>query len=255
MRKNTKIAIAVIVLAVLTLIIVLSSTVFAVGSARLIWYNQPTGTLATLTNQNILESSGVQGNSVFLLDRDEAIKNIEERYPRLRVIDIEICWPNIMNIHAIERQEVYAVATSSGYCITDEYLRVLDTVSSFSSTNVNPVLLNLPNLTGSFERGDTIPHDYATTFVELYNAYIALGRDLTDMRAMCASIDYTNAKLTISTHFGVTIILDNPTQNTQAKMRMAIGTLDKLGTEDYGHGTITVFVNEENDLIADYSAE
>ncbi len=253
MRKNTKIAIAVIVLAVLTLIIVLSSTVFAVASARLIWYNQPTGTLATINNENILDSSGVAGNSVFLLDRDEAIQNLEERYPRLRVIDIEICWPNIMTVHAIERQEVYAVAMPSGYAITDEYLRVLDTVSSFSSTNINPVILNLPSLETDYKKGDTIPHDYFRTFIELYNAFIALGRDLTDMRAMCASIDYTNAKLTIATHFGVTIILDNPTQNTQAKMRMAIATLDKLGTEDYGHGTIVVLVNDENELIADYT--
>ena len=37
-------------------------------------------------------------------------------------------------------------------------------------------------------------------------------------------------------------------------MRMAIGTLDKLGTEDYGHGTITVFVNDDNKLIADYAS-
>ena len=211
MRKNTKIAIAVIVLAVLTLIIVLASTVFAVGSVRLIWYNTPNGTLASLTNENILKSSGVQGNSVFLLDRDKAIENIEKEYPRLRVIDIEICWPNIMNVHAIERQEVYAVRIGDKYAITDEYLKILDIVPTYTSTNINPVVLEIPDLDDNYQKGDTIEHEYFETFVGVYNGFIAMGRDLTDMRALCASMSYTNAHLTITTHFGVTIILDNPT--------------------------------------------
>lgn len=246
MRKNTKIAIAVIVLAVLTLIIVLASTVFAVGSVRLIWYNTPNGTLASLTNENILKSSGVQGNSVFLLDRDKAIENIEKEYPRLRVIDIEICWPNIMNVHAIERQEVYAVRIGDKYAITDEYLKILDIVPTYTSTNINPVVLEIPDLDDNYQKGDTIEHEYFETFVGVYNGFIAMGRDLTDMRALCASMSYTNAHLTITTHFGVTIILDNPTQNTQEKMSFAIGVFDKLGTEDYGHGTIEVFLNSKN---------
>ncbi|MBQ7977155.1 MAG: FtsQ-type POTRA domain-containing protein [Clostridia bacterium] len=253
MKKNAKIAVAVGVLAVITLIIVLSSTIFAVGSARIIWYNTPTSSLASLTNSAVLSSSGVERKSVFMLDKDFAKRNLEKKYPRLRVVDLEVVFPNSLNIHVIERQDVYAVALPNGtYAITDEYLRVLDVVSTYSSTNVNPVVLKIKDLEGSFKKGDDISSEYPHVFIDLYNAFVALGQSVTNFRALATNIEYTNAKLTISTHFGVTIILDNPTQNSESKMRMAIKTFELLSTEDYGKGTIEVFVNSQNKIESRY---
>lgn len=253
LSKNAKIAVAVAVLAVITLIIVLSSTIFAVGSARLIWYNTPTGSLANLTSETVLASSGVEHNSVFMLDKKQAKVNIESKYPRLRVVKLEVVFPNSLNIHAIERQEVFAVALPNGnYAITDEYLRVLDVVSAYSSTNVNPAILNINNLGENYKKGEDVIAQYPQVFIDIYNAFVALRQSLTEFKALIASADYKNSELTISTHFGVNIILDNPTQNTEAKMRMAIRTFECLSTEDYGRGTIKVFVNSNNQLEARY---
>ena len=251
--KNAKIAVVVVVLAVIALIVVLCSTVFAVNSARLIWYNSPTGTLERLDSETALDNSGMKGASVFLLDKDKAIENLEDRYTNLRVLDIEVVWPNIVNIHAVERQEVFAVLLENGnYAITDEYLKVLDVVSNFTSTNTNPVVLEIANLSGEYQKGDTINFDFTQTFIDIYNAFYSINRDLTDMRAIFKSMEYTNAKATIMTHFGVTIIIDNPTQNTLYKTIMAIRTFDTLETENYGGGTIEVFVNADNKLESRY---
>lgn len=253
MRKSAKIAVAVSVLAVITLIIVLSSTIFAVGSARLIWYNIPTGSLASLKNETVLENSGAERNSVFMLDKKQTIKNIESKYPRLRVIKLEVGFPNVLNIHAIERQEMYAVSLPNGnYAITDEYLRVLEVASSYSSTNTNCAVLNINNLGKNYVKGDDVVVQYPQVFIDIYNAFVALGQSVTEFKALISGLDYTNSQLKISTHFGVNIILDNPTKNTEAKMRMAIRTFECLSTEDYGRGTIEVFVNNNNELEARY---
>ena len=247
MSKNAKIAVVVIVLAVIALIVVLCSTVFAVQSARLVWYNTPTSSLSALSDEKALEISGMQGESVFILDKDAAIQNLESKYTNLRVRDIEVVWPNIVNIHVVERQQVYAIKLSNGeYAITDEYLKVLDVVSSFDSTNINPVLLSISGLEGSYEKGDTVDFKYSQTFIDVYNAFLSLGRDLTEMRAMFESMEYTNAKMTIKTHFDVDIIVDNPTQNTIGKINAALIAFDYLETEDYGKLTLEVFLNSNN---------
>ena len=254
MTKNAKIAIIVSVLAVITLLVVLSSTVFAVSSARIIWYNTPTGTLASLTNEKVLENSKISGQSVFILDRKKAINSLESKYPRMRVIDIEVTWPNNINVHAIERQEVYAIKLNdSKYAITDEYFKILEIRNNYLSTQTNPILVESDDIIdNNYKLNDIIEFKYNETFINIYNAFIQLEQDLTDMRALCANLNYTNSKVTINTHFGVTIILDNPTINTSAKMRLAIKTFALLGTEDYGKGTIEIFVNNDNKLESRY---
>ncbi len=254
MTKSAKIAVVVSILAVITLLIVVSSTIFALESARVIWYNTPNNTLASISSETMLENTGVRGQSVFVLDKKRAKENLEKKYPKMRVIDLEVAWPNIINIHAIERQQVYAVKLSdTKFAIVDEYLKILDIKNSFSSTQTNEILTEIKDLEDkNYKIGDTIAFEYGDTFVNMYDAFTELSRNLTDMKALFSGISYTNSKVTINTHFGVTIILDNPTINTSAKTRMAIKTFDLLSTEDYGHGTIEVFVNSDNTIESRY---
>lgn len=254
MTKNAKIAVVVSILAVITLLVVVSSTIFALESARVIWYNTPSSALASISSETMLENTGVRGQSVFILDKKRAKENLEKKYPKMRVIDLEVAWPNIVNIHAIERQQVYAIKLSeTKFAIVDEYFKILELKSTFSSTQTNEILTEIKDLEDkNYKLGDTISFAHTDTFVGIYNAFTELSRNLTDMKALFSSISYTNSKVTISTHFGVTIVLDNPTKNTSAKTRMAIKTFDLLATEDYGHGTIEVFVNSENTLESRY---
>lgn len=65
MTKNIKITIIVAVVALITLIIVLSSTVFCVKQAEIVWYKEPSAALGQVSNEVLLEKSEVASQSVF----------------------------------------------------------------------------------------------------------------------------------------------------------------------------------------------
>ena len=254
MSKNAKIAVVVSVLAVIVLIVVLSSTIFSVHRDNLIWYNTPTGTLASLTNETALSTSEADSQSVFLLDREKITQNLEKEYPYLRVISLEVVWPNNLNIHVMQRQEVYAVPISNNrYAITDEYFKVLDIVNTFNSTNTNAILINTDEcLNTNAQIADTLDIFGDAVYFNIYNAFLQFGRTLADMRAIIASCELTETTLTIHTHFDSLIKLDKPFANTDTKMRLAIKTFDAFTTEDYKNSVIEVFTNNNNEPEARY---
>ena len=257
MSKNAKIAVIVSVLAVIVLIVVLSSTIFSVRNVNLIWYNTHTGILANLTNETALKTSGAESKSVFILDKEKITENLEKEYPYLRVINLEVVWPNNLNLHVIQRQEVYALPISNGrFAITDEYFKVLDIVNTFNSINTNAILINTDAFINTDAQiADTLDIFGDAVYLNVYNAFLQLSRTLADMRAIVASCELTETTLTIHTHFDSIIELDKPFANTSAKMRLAIKTFDLLTTEDYKDSTIQVFVNDDNELEARYFKE
>ena len=247
MTKNGKIMIFIGVLLFIAALVVCGSVLFTVKRSQIVWYST-TSALSTLSEEDVLQASGVRDNSVFSLDREIAVENIEKKYHFIRILDLEVVYPNLLKVHAVERQKVYAIPTDYGdYLITDEYLKVLDIVPDFTNSNVTPILLNI-ELANNYEKGDTIEFTRASTFSSIYNAFFALGQDLSHMRAICKEFVYTNSKLTIKTHFDVDIVLDNPTQNTKAKMQLAIKCFDLLGTEEYGAVNLKVFLDENQKL-------
>ncbi len=251
MTKTGKIGIIIGVLSFIAVIVVCASTVFTVKRVQLVWYTTNSTAMSKVTGEQILLSSGVKNSSVFNLDRQLAISNLEREYVSMRIIDVEVIYPNVLKIHALERQKVFAIPTTYGdYMLTDEYLRVLDVVQSFSSNNINPILLNMGEVE-HYKVGEDIDFARTQTFVDVYNAFFSLKQDLGHMRAMIKSMDYTNSKLTFHTYFDVDIILDNPTQNTQVKMRTALRTFDLLGSEEYGKVDIVVYLNDEGKINSD----
>ena len=255
MTKIGKIGIIVGILSFIVAIVVCASTVFTIKRVQLVWYTTNSTAMSKVTGEQILVSSGVKNSSVFYLDRELAIANLEREYVQMRILDVEVVYPNVLKIHAVERQKVYAIPTTYGdYLLTDEYLRVLDVIQTFSSTNVNPILLNIGDV-DHYKVGETIDFARTQTFVDVYNAYFSLKQDLGHMRAMIKSMDYTNSKLVLHTYFDVDISIDNPTQNTQAKMRLALRTFDLLESEEYGKVDIVVYLNEEGKLNSDITTK
>ncbi len=250
MTKNAKIAVIVSILSVIVLIVVLCSTVFSIQNAQLIWYSERTSTLQTLNNETALKATNAQSKSVFLLDKEKAINNIQKKYPTLRVIKLEVAFPNILKIHATERQEVYALPISNNkYAITDEYFSVINIVNSFSSINTNAILINTDAfLNLSPQKSDVIDIFGDKVYKDIYTAFQELSKNLADFRAIIASATLTDSTLTLKTHQGTTLKLDKPFANTTAKMRLAIKTFDLLSAEDYPNSTIEVFVNNQNKL-------
>lgn len=252
MSKNGKIAVIVSVLAFIAIIVVLASAVFCVKKTEVVWYKTPSTTLASVSNELLLEKSGVGNQSVFLLDREKAVSNIETAFPDVRVINVEVVWPNVMKVHAAEREQVYAVPIKNGkFALVDEYFKVLQVVDSFTSTKTNAILVNTDAVKDmEYKRADTINLFGKSVWLNIYNAFLELERDLVDFRAIISNVTLTEATLTINTHMGVTIKLEKPFANTRAKMRLALKTFDYLTTEDYPNCVVEVLVNEDGELIS-----
>lgn len=250
MSKNCKIAIIVSIIALIALIVVLASAVFCVKKVDIVWYKTPSESMNAVTNEQFLEKSGVANSSVFLLDREKATANIEAAYPDVRVINIEVIWPNVMKIHAAEREKVYALPIKNGkFAIVDEYFKVLEVADTFTSTKTNAILINTDATKDlSAKRADTINIFGMSVWNNIYNAFLELERDLIDFRAIVANTTLTETSMTINTHMGVTIKLDKPFANTRAKMRMALKTFDLMTTEDYPDSIVEVFINEDGEL-------
>lgn len=250
MSKNSRIAIIVAVIAFIAVIVVLASAVFCVKKVEIVWYKTPSSATATITETQLLEKSGVKNKSVFLLDREKAINNIEKSFPDVRVVNIEVVWPNVMKIHAVEREAVFALPIKNGqFAIVDEYFQVLEVVDSFTSTKTNAVLINT-TATAELEvkKSDKISLFGQSVWANIYNAFLELKRDIIAFRATISNATLTESTLTINTHQGVTIKLDKPFANTRPKMRMALKTFDFLTTENYPNSVISVFVNNNGEI-------
>ena len=137
MKTKTKVLTTIsVLLVVIVTIVVLCSTVFCVGSINVVWHTETRN--LTEKETQVVASSGINnGNSVFLVGKDEAIEKIEMQFPYIKVLSIETVFPNVLNIHAVEREPVFAVQlTENSYVITDEDFKVLDVrTGNFNSTS------------------------------------------------------------------------------------------------------------------------
>ena len=82
---------------------------------------------STLTNEQINEDIEtaklkVKGNSVFFYNRSSAIDDIERKLPKIKVVNLEIKFPNIMRINCEERIPLFALSLYNSvydYAIVD----------------------------------------------------------------------------------------------------------------------------------------
>ncbi len=90
------------------------------------------------------------GASVLFEGKKKSIQNIydhaqtNENFAYLKVVNIETVFPNKFVIHIAEREELFAVEHSGQAYVCDREFRVLrkiDDVSTFESTQENPILL------------------------------------------------------------------------------------------------------------------
>jgi len=250
LSKNCRIAIIVAIIAFVALLVVLASTIFCVKQVQIVWYKTPSDTLSAIKDSDFLEKSGVENCSVFLLDRERAVNTLENTYPDVRIINVEVVYPNILKVHAVEREKVYAIKVKDNkFAIVDEYFKVLEVVDSFDSTKSNAVYINTDLAQDlAVKRADSINILGKTVWNNIYNAFLELERDLNEFRAIVADGELTEDSLTINTHQGVVIELEKPFSNTRAKMRLALNTFDLMTITDYPNSVISVFVNDKGKL-------
>lgn len=116
-------------LAVAVVVIVLACSIFAIGEVRVV---AATDTLLDEeTTAGVIEAAGIKsGGSIFSVDEEAVISNVESAYPQIKVITVERSFPGTVSINCTLRSPWICVPAQGGFALLDRELKVLDVVGT-----------------------------------------------------------------------------------------------------------------------------
>lgn len=253
-RKNTIITIVLFVLALLILIVVLSSVFFTVGKISVVWHTDKVK-LEDVTNEQVVSSSGLAlGTHIFFVDKDDATNSIEKAYPYIKINNIETIFPNTLLIHAQERQAIFALQMETSYYLVDSEFKVLEVVSGeFVSNTTNAIKIEgdfaFDEVAGEFLTASGTLSAFKTLQQSFYENYYEDENEfyVDDMLAFFKSASYTDTKITFETFFGVKVEIYNPSYKQQQKIAMFLLQIESLTETQKTTGTI--IIGDYNDKV------
>ena len=258
MQKSKALTIVLSIIIVLALIVVMASSLFCINTVSLVWYNTPSK-CSHLTEQHLVSISGMKDKqSVFTMNREKYISNIEKSEEYLKVLSLEVVWPNNLKIHIMEREEIYYIPMlDNTYLVTDSEFKVLRKVFSGNNNTID----NCIKITGrqgfdanSYDVGDFLPQEYFVDYLPLVDAFGANDQDLVSMQALIQSISIIDNTMSMQTYSGVTIDLLNAQYYTTTKLRTALSILSSLSASQLSTGSIYVFKNDYSIIEGRYIA-
>lgn len=153
--KNKKLAVCLIIFAFLVIVVILSSTIFALNNISLQFFS----TTDKLTNSetDIISSANFKkGDNVLFLRKKAYIEKLEKAYPYLKVLNIETIFPNSIKINCVERTELFAIKLkNNSFAIVDEDMKVLKIQEIFINSSDNAIILtNIEHSLENVSEGD-----------------------------------------------------------------------------------------------------
>lgn len=231
---------SIIISSILLSIVALMAILFgAVFRLRNVSVEVQPGANITVTNDKIVESANLKkGKSIFMLDKQSAINNIEQTYAEIKVVQIKTT--NLMSVKIIvrERKEMFYAEHNSAYYCLDEDLKVLR-LTEVEPTNLIKITTDI-GITSNTKKCDFMSQDYAKItydmFVGMYTNVKVEGRyaEREDMCNLVESIEiktahaltedgnggfeYTN--LILKTRAGVVMQIANPNTDLDRKINI-----------------------------------
>ncbi len=246
----------IIILAIfigLALIILLSSDVFKLTHVELSFTDEYRENVDPSDEEIIKDGYFDYGSSMFMLNKDLYIKNLESANPYLKVINIESKFPNKIVINCYERIEVYNVAFDGGYAITDNELFVLDKTTGINPPNDRTTIDMSSISLSKVKTGDYLPD------IQSYNMYARVAICLEEYALSTSdnllpnmveesigkifeSVKISEGKANIKLEDGLTLIIDEADEYLLDKFRLGMSTFDKIKSEgkDVSKGYIDV---------------
>lgn len=190
-KKRLIIIFGSVLVGVIALIILLSFTLF---SLRKIEVDFRTSTLnLDVTQEKIIENSGIgRGGSIFFRNKNKYIKKLEDKYPYIKVINIESVFPSKYIIHVGEREEVYAVEHNDIIHICDDQfkiLRILSTEEGFNSSQQNSIKLSGVKIEDkNYAVGEKLN---VSNFVDIYSVLHSHNRTIAEQKSIIKEITFS----------------------------------------------------------------
>jgi len=248
--KNKRLIIILSVFAFLVLVAVLCSTVFTVKDVSINWLT---------TNPNIVQTDEEfiadveKGQSVFLVDKTSIIEKLENKYSYLKVVSVEIKFPNKLVIHAAERQELYSIKIKDNkHAILDNDCKVLRIVNDaqLSSIEVKPINVDIQGYAikeDVFEESKIAELGWVKNVLNDFSvALYSCGYEDVDAKNNIKNLQinvggYDN-KINMAMRYGVEVEIQQISDKLTEKFAFAMGIYDDLSEEDKSIGIIKTYV-------------
>lgn len=232
--KKKIIIISSIVVGILGVLITLCFTLFAVNIVEFQSHNQ--------NNYDVSTIQVKKGGSVFFLDKQSIVEDIQLQHPTLNIINIETVFPNKIVVHYAQREDLYAVFDSQNECYyyLDENLVATKRLNktSYESSQSNPILLSGVTIAQQVVLGKQITFDdnCQNTLKDIAQYMLLCNRDVTEQCALLKDISfvYDSAQkiltddgyiIKIHTFDDFEILLYTPSKNLQQKVQLLFASL------------------------------
>ncbi len=269
--KSKRMIILISIAVLLVTIIVLSSTVFCLRKIDLTFYDKDDVQITDMTKLEhystddfddiIANGEFKKGSSIFLINKSKYMDKLESNNPYLKVISLQIKFPNRIVIKAVERQEMYYVVSGEEYVVLDTELKVL------RKTELEPDLIKIVGLPensayalGSFISGQ---ESLADLYNDLVVSYVNLNKAI-NMFSYVKIVDEQMSEASVKSielmtaygeednkSDGVVIKIQNISNNLEDKVFKAISIYNYL-LNNPSSGNVTSGVIKVLDNITGY---
>lgn len=244
--RNKKLIILFSIFLGVTLLIVLNSVIFSVQHIDLYCQNIEDVEL----EENVRQNNKIKkGQSIFLMNEQKAIEDIESRIPNMRIINIEKKFPNRVSINYVKIFEYLELESENMFyfCSNDGKIVRQSDISDGSHIKVK-----MNGNMSSKTVGEKFQSDNSYEVTLLFNILYSLERldyREAEVKALFESIDITNREVIfLQTRSGVKFQI-NQTSNLLTKLRSAIS----LYLKDNAYKTSgTIIVTNDNPKGATY---
>ena len=265
--KGKKLVVFISILAFLTVLIVLNSTLFTLQSVSVNWMTTKYK-LEQIQDDELVSSINL-GDSIFLINKKQIAEKLEKENPYLRVVGIETKFPNKLIVHSAERETLYAVSIGSNqYAVIDELGKVLDITTSIvfagNALGAKPIKVTFSNAlinANNFVQGECVREE------NIKDLLITLAKTLresnyapTASKGIFVSIDVvmlgTGYEVLMNTRNGMSIKLENADKYTTDKFLLGLEAYNIMHQDSVVQGVIIVTYNiQRGECVARYEPE
>lgn len=225
----------------------------------------------SISKEEIISSAELKnGQSIFLIDKEKAIKNIEAKHAEIKVIQIKTKSVTEIEIVVRARQKMFYTIFNDKYYIMDEELKVLEIKEIITENGANPVPQlthikdNSLNINNSTLKCDFVGNDfqqkvmYSLNQAMLNNVKEELEKnkkvyysraDFVDMFKYIEFESYESFnKIILTTKYGVKFDIENPSENLTNKLNICLSTVKSLIAEGEGReasGVIKIYIDND----------
>lgn len=266
--KNKRLVVLLSVLAFLTVLIVLSSTVFTLQKVSISWLTTKDEMIGI--KDTSITSMVQTGSSIFLVDKEDITSDLEKNFPYLRVVGIETKFPNKIVIHSAERESLFAISMDDGnnakyYMVLDEKGKVLKKTNSsiFAGEELGAKPIKVTFINANVNSNDYIvgeevkDNSVKDLLTRLSYTMREAGHTPTTSKGVFTDISIENngnkKEINFITRNGMVISLKDAEHLTTDKLLLGLTVYDKNQQSGVAEGTIDVWYNtKENKIMARY---